>query len=92
MGDGPLTAPGHSLKRMDSHYDQHHGGGQGRVLESCALHYLLTGDTTWLEKAGPLLAKACDWTIQQRKLWNRDIPPDAWCYGLEPPSRRLRWQ
>ena len=85
LGDGPLTAPGHNLKRMDSHYDQHHGGGQGRVLESCALHYLLTGDTAWLDKAGPRMAKACDWILQQRKLWNRDIPPDAWCHGLEPP-------
>jgi hypothetical protein len=85
LGDGPLTAPGHSLKGMDSHYDQHHGGGHGRVLQSCALHYLLTGDATWLDKAGPLLAKACDWTIQQRKLWNRDLPPSAWCHGLQPP-------
>ncbi|MGA2253420.1 MAG: hypothetical protein ABSG53_02065 [Thermoguttaceae bacterium] len=86
LGDGPLTAPGHSLKRMDSHYDQHHGGGHGRVLESCALHYLLTGDAAWLDKAGTLLANACDWTIQERKLWNRDLPPSAWCYGLQPPT------
>ena len=86
LGDGPLTAPGHSLKAMDSHYDQHHGGGHGRVLESCALHYLLTGDTVWLAKARPLLAKACDWTLQQRKIWNKDLPPDAWCHGLEPPA------
>ena len=85
LGDGPLTAPGHSLKRMDSHYDQHHGGGQGRVLESCALHYLLTGDAAWLDKAGPRMAKACDWILQQRKLWNGDIPPNAWCHGLGPP-------
>jgi hypothetical protein len=85
MGDGPLTAPGHNLKRMDSHYDQHHGGGQGRVLETCALHYLLTGDVAWFDKAGPRMVKACDWILQQRKLWNRDIPPHAWCYGLEPP-------
>ena len=86
MGDGPLTAPGHSPKSMDSHYDQHHGGGHGRVLESCALHYLMTGDNAWLAKAGPLLAKACNWTLQQRKIWNRDLPPNAWCHGLEPPS------
>jgi len=85
LGDGPLTAPGHSLKRMDSHYDQHHGGGQGRVLESCALHYLLTGDIAWLDKAGPRMAKACDWILEQRKLWNGNIPPNAWCHGLEPP-------
>jgi hypothetical protein len=85
LGDGPLTAPGHSLKQMDSHYDQHHGGGQGRVLESCALHYLLAGDTAWFDKAGPRMAKACDWIVQQRKLWNGNIPPSAWCYGLEPP-------
>jgi hypothetical protein len=85
LGDGPLTAPGHSPKRMDSHYDQHHGGGQGRVLETCALHYRLTGDSAWLAKAGPVLAKACDWTLQQRKIWNKDLPPDAWCYGLQPP-------
>jgi hypothetical protein len=86
LGDGPLTAPGHSPERMNSGYDQHHGGGHGRVLESCALHYLLTGDTAWLGKAGPVLAKACDWTIQQRKLWNRNLPPNAWCFGLEPPT------
>jgi hypothetical protein len=85
LGDGPLTAPGHNLERMDSHYDQHHGGGQGRVLESCALHYLLTGDAAWLDKAGPRMAKACDWILRQRKLWNGNIPPNAWCYGLEPP-------
>jgi hypothetical protein len=86
LGDGPLTAPGHNLKEMKSHYDQHHAGGHGRVLETCALHYLLTGDTVWLDKAGPVLKKACDWTIRQRRIWNRSIPPDAWCYGLQPPT------
>ncbi len=50
-----------------------------------ALHYLLTRDTAWLEKAGPVLAKACGWTLEQRKIWNADLPPSAWCHGLEPP-------
>ena len=86
LGDGPLTAPGHNLEGMKSHYDEHHAGGHGRVLESCAMHYLLTGDSVWLDKASPVLKKACDWTIQQRRIWNRNIPPSTWCYGLQPPT------
>jgi hypothetical protein len=88
LGDGPLTAPGRHLsgKLQNDHYDQHHSGGHGRVLEACALHYLLTRDSAWLDKAEPVLAKACDWTLRQRKLWSHDVPPSAWCYGLEPPG------
>ena len=88
LGDGPLTAPGHNLseKHRNSHYDQHHSGGHGRVLETCAMHYLLTRDDAWMGKAEPVLAKACRWTLQQRELYKQRLSPDCWCYGMEPPG------
>jgi hypothetical protein len=88
LGDGPLTAPGHNLSEQhgNSHYDQHHSGGHGRVLETCALHWRLTHDPAWLDKAEQVLAKACQWTLQQRKLQKEKLSPGCWCYGLEPPA------
>ena len=89
LGDGPLTAPGRNSTEpgfRNDHYDQHHGGGHGRVLETCALHYRLTGDNAWLDKAEPVLKKACDWTIRQRKLHSSHLSPGCWCYGLQPPA------
>jgi hypothetical protein len=89
LGDGPLTAPGRNSTEprfRNDHYDQHHGGGHGRVLETCALHYRLTGDNAWLDKAEPVLKKACDWTIRQRRLHSAKFSPHCWCYGLEPPA------
>ena len=68
LGNGPLTAPGHTPDQNPTGYDQHHSGGHGRVLEACGLHYRMTGDKAWLERARPILKQACDWTIRQRKV------------------------
>lgn len=75
-----------ALCHADNSYDQKHGGGGGKILETAGFHYLLTGDEAWLEKSRPELEKACDWIIALRKKWMGEIPEGHLCHGLMPPG------
>ncbi|MGD0899761.1 MAG: hypothetical protein ABR915_18160, partial [Thermoguttaceae bacterium] len=67
-------------------YDMRHAGGHGQLLQAAAMHYRITGDKAWAQKAAPQLKKACEWIVRQRKTWDPKIPKGSWCYGLQPPS------
>ena len=85
-GSLPLANLFNSPNHRSPGYDQHASGGHGCVLEAAALHSRMPDNNAWLQEVKPILKKACDWTIVQRKAWSKNFPKDAWCYGLEPPA------
>jgi hypothetical protein len=67
--------------------------GTGENLWNLAEHYSRCGDREWLEKAAPVLARACQWIVQQRaktKTQNTlggQVPES----GLMPPGVTADW-
>lgn len=86
IGGGMLYNPYNSPNHRSPGYDQKHSGGHGRVLETVADHYRMTGNDAWLEQARPELEQACDWVIRLRKEWMKVLPRENPCYGLIPPG------
>lgn len=72
------------LIRNDS-YDMLASLGHGNIMEMAAIHSRLTDNKGWLKEAAPVLKKACEWTIRQRKYWNSQVAGEDWFYGLFLP-------
>ena len=86
MGDGALCNSYTAPDGIALGYDQKHFGGHANILQTAVLHYRLTADRTWLRKALPALAKACQAIVNVRHAWMKQLGTECWGYGLIPPG------
>ena len=86
MGDDALVNPFNSPNRRSPGYDQKHSFGHGRIMQTSAFHFRITGNHDWLIKAEPVLHKACDATFKLRRKWMEQLNGNTRVYGLMPPS------
>ena len=86
LGDGPLTAPGHNLEGMKSHYDEHHAGGHGRVLESCATALPPDRRHRVARQGRPGAQEGVRLDHSTTQEMEPEHPAERWCYGLQPPT------
>lgn len=86
MGDGALCNSYSAPDGIAVGYDQKHYGGHANILQTAVLHYRLTADRRWLQKALPVLAQACQAIVRVRRAWMEQLGPACWAYGLIPPG------
>lgn len=85
-GDQSAVFHGAKVDDVYNYTHQNYNLDHGTVLWALALHYLLTGDTEWLNHAAPNMLKAAEWIIEQRnqtKITGNDGTP-VLHYGLLP--------
>lgn len=84
-GFNPAFSDNNGYLIRNEAYDMRHSVGHGNIMETAAIHRRLTDNKSWFKEAAPILKRACEWTIRQRKYWNNQVARENWFYGLLPP-------
>jgi len=65
--------------------------GTGWHLWTLGEHHSLHHDDAWLRQAAPAVARACEWTVRQRRKTMRPGREDDPLWGLAPPGVLADW-